>query len=612
MAQQYIDFGTFPDDPDADAIRTAFQKVQNNFNQLFTTASSGTVQTISSPAGGGIDVSSPAGNVVLIANIACVQVHTSTLSVGIGANGLSDTSLTQSSQILWIDLPANIANVQSINLAPTTFLTSSVPAVRVTQTWNAAANTFTAILANITDSNSASSSKLIDLQVNSASKFSVSKAGDVSANSISVAAFSTGDISVGNGSFSGNILATGNVTGGNLNTSGVVSATGNVSGANLTATSNVIAGNMYANSGTIGASLLTGTLTTAAQPNITSVGTLTSLAVTGNITSGNVYANSGTIGASLLTGTLTTNAQPNVTSLGTLTSLSVTGNITSGNVYANSGTIGASLLTGTLTTATQPNITSLGTLTSLTVSGNANVGNLNATTSVVASTLVSNVTTGTAPITVSSTTRVANLNVAYANVTDFSVVTAQTTGTYYPTFISGSSSGNYALNSNSSFSANLANGGLIATTFIGNLSGNVNGQLANGTSNVAIPATNGNVNISVGGNANVLSVTPTGANITGTINATGNVTVGNLIFGNAGISANGSFGTRGQTLKSDGNNNSYWSTQFYYGNTPPNFPDLNYGDIFFYIDNPNNFQRLYMWVTDGSSDYFYDFLPPSF
>ena len=36
MAQQNIDFGTFPDDPDADAIRTAFQKVQNNFSELYT------------------------------------------------------------------------------------------------------------------------------------------------------------------------------------------------------------------------------------------------------------------------------------------------------------------------------------------------------------------------------------------------------------------------------------------------------------------------------------------------------------------------------------------------------------------------------------------------
>ena len=43
MAQQNIDFGTFPDDPDADAIRTAFQKVNANFadlnNSLTVTAS---------------------------------------------------------------------------------------------------------------------------------------------------------------------------------------------------------------------------------------------------------------------------------------------------------------------------------------------------------------------------------------------------------------------------------------------------------------------------------------------------------------------------------------------------------------------------------------------
>ena len=34
MAQQNIDCGTFPDDPSADAIRTAFQKVQQNFTEI--------------------------------------------------------------------------------------------------------------------------------------------------------------------------------------------------------------------------------------------------------------------------------------------------------------------------------------------------------------------------------------------------------------------------------------------------------------------------------------------------------------------------------------------------------------------------------------------------
>ena len=76
-----------------------------------------------------------------------------------------------------------------------------------------------------------------------------------------------------------------------------------------TITGNVAAGNL---SGTN----IVGTLTTAAQTNITSVGTLTSLAVTGNITSGNVQgtAHTGTTGT-------------------------FTGNVTAGNLSVSTGTV---------------------------------------------------------------------------------------------------------------------------------------------------------------------------------------------------------------------------------------------------------------------------------
>jgi hypothetical protein len=191
----------------------------------------------------------------------------------------------------------------------------------------------------------------------------------------------TGNVSGANINTAGQVIATGNVSGANINTAGQVIATGNVSGGNLsgtnitgtletasqpnvtsvgTLTSLSVTGNVEA--GNLSGTNITGTLSTASQPNVTSLGTLTSLDVTGNITSGNV---SGTN----ITGTLATAAQPNVTSLGTLTSLSVTGNISAGNV---SGT----LLTGTLETAAQPNVTSLGTLTSLSVTGNISAGNI--------------------------------------------------------------------------------------------------------------------------------------------------------------------------------------------------------------------------------------------
>jgi hypothetical protein len=92
------------------------------------------------------------------------------------------------------------------------------------------------------------------------------------------------------------------------------------------------------------------------------------------VTGGNVSAN--VISGNVLTGTLSTNAQPNITSIGTLSSLSVSGNATVGNI--NGGNlVTANYFEGTLTSNTQSNITSTGTLSSLSVSGNATVGNIN-------------------------------------------------------------------------------------------------------------------------------------------------------------------------------------------------------------------------------------------
>jgi hypothetical protein len=75
---------------------------------------------------------------------------------------------------------------------------------------------------------------------------------------------------------SGTLSATANITGGNLITAGIVSATGNGSFGNADL------GNLAT------ANFFTGTLTTAAQPNITSTGTLASLTVSGTSNLGNV------------------------------------------------------------------------------------------------------------------------------------------------------------------------------------------------------------------------------------------------------------------------------------------------------------------------------------
>ena len=115
--------------------------------------------------------------------------------------------------------------------------------------------------------------------------------------------------------------------------------------ANAVVRANLYVGNIYGYAGSF--TNVAGTLTTAAQLNITSVGTLTSLAVTGNVTAGNVTA--GNVSATGIDGTLKTAAQPNITTLGTLSDLSVAGNITSGNItVANLSVTNTFALTGSL------------------------------------------------------------------------------------------------------------------------------------------------------------------------------------------------------------------------------------------------------------------------
>jgi hypothetical protein len=92
------------------------------------------------------------------------------------------------------------------------------------------------------------------------------------------------------------VNVTGNITGGNvLFGSGVVSGTGAITGGNITG-GNLLAGSgAISTSGTVTGTLLAGTLSTTAQPNIASVGTLTSLSVTANITGGNLSVSTGTV-----------------------------------------------------------------------------------------------------------------------------------------------------------------------------------------------------------------------------------------------------------------------------------------------------------------------------
>jgi|694.fasta_scaffold01194_48 hypothetical protein len=166
----------------------------------------------------------------------------------------------------------------------------------------------------------------------------------------------------------------------------------------------------------------------------------------------------------------------------------VTATLTSANVYGTGGRVIATVSGSGSTTAAQGSEGSVQYYASgllqgdadivwntaaspktLTVTGNTNTGNVNATGVITAPQLTSNIATGTAPLTVTSTTRVANLSVNYANVSDFGVVTNQTTGTFFPVFVNSSATGNRALGANANVSFNAATGALISTLYTGTL-----------------------------------------------------------------------------------------------------------------------------------------------
>jgi hypothetical protein len=254
--------------------------------------------------------------------------------------------------------------------------------------------------------------------------------GNISAGNIAVAQNMTvvGDLTAGTiqgtfvGNISGNLVVPGSNTWVIYNNAGSAGAESSfrydsaIDTVIVTGTANIVAINSTDITAT---GNITGNLTTAAQPNITSVGTLGSLNVTGNITGGNVSgagaglsaltgANvTGTVAnatSATTAGTVTTAAQPNITSVGTLTSITSSGNITGVYILGNAsgltsltganvtGTVAnASYATtaGTVTTAAQPNITSLGSLTSITSSGNVTGANVNATGNVTGGNVIS-------------------------------------------------------------------------------------------------------------------------------------------------------------------------------------------------------------------------------
>jgi subtilase-type serine protease len=310
-----------------------------------------------------------------------------------------------------------------------------------------------------------------------------------------------GNLYVG-GNIVGNLVITsqsfvGNVTGGNLNTGGVVSATANVVGGNIRT-----AGQVSAGGNVIGAYII------GDGSQLTNIVAAAGAAITNGTSNVRVSANSNV--------TVSITGSANVVQWATsgeyVTGLiSATGNIIGGNISTN-GTLGAaSIGVGGLISATG-NITGSNVLTGGLISATGNI--------------IGNYILGNG-------SQLTGLAAGYANSNVSTYLASGTNGSNIIT--SANISGNYLF----------GNGSQLTGISTGS-------RIVSGTTEMAIEVPSGNLQASVGGTANVAVFTPTGANITGYANITGNLAGGNATI-NGFITASGNITTSVGIISAPGN-----------------------------------------------------------
>ena len=500
---------------------------------------------------------------------------TNTLSVtnitanGAGLSNITGANVTGEVAFANIANSVAVANVVGIgNIATTNYDGNALNVLHGDGTWSADQTTY---------SNSNVVSLLNDFGSNNIVTTGNIDAGKLSGNGNAISSLTganvTGEVSFAN---TANSVAVANVVGiGNIAT---VNLDGNVSNlltgnGTFVTISTVSANANYANFAgeafSVSASNIVGTV------NLANFAT-TANAVAGANVSGEVanatYALSANVANTA--GTVTTNAQPNITSVGILTGLTVAGDILpNANVTYNLGSptqrwkdlfisgntidLNGSTITSdangiTLTNPLGGSYTVIGTgasntasivngNSSLVVNPNSNVSvSITGTSNVVVISIDGLLVNGNGNITgnlVTGGTIVANANITGANLITSNGIYANTANITANLTSGNASLGNLAtanyvnvsqeINGNiANFSGNLtalnANLGNLATANFINTS-----QVFNGNSNVRI-ASNGNVTVSVTGLSNVYNLSNVGANIVGYVSANGNGTFGAL------------------------------------------------------------------------------------
>ena len=412
MTQQIIDVGANANDGTGEPLRQAFTAVNDNFTQIWTAGPVGSQVIIT-----GNIVTTNVTNLGLTLAGNGIGNITANSTIVPGTAGVYDLGAPNNTfQYIYGDyLVGNGALITGI-VANTSYNNSNVAAFLPTYTGNLVSLTGPVVTtANVVAGNIITSGFLGvtgNISGGNITGTNLISSGYVSAaGNINSAGNVSGNYFIGNGALLTGIVATNiaadALTGTTLSSNVLYSSLkvvdnllyldviGNVttqgrfigSGAGLT---NIPAANV---SGQVANALVAGTVYTNAQPNITSVGTLTSLTATGNITGNYILGN-----GALLTGIATSNINANALVGDTLSSnvlysslkvvddllyLDVVGNVTTTGRFIGSGAgltdipaanvsgqVANALVSGTVYTNAQPNITSVGTLTSLTATGN--------------------------------------------------------------------------------------------------------------------------------------------------------------------------------------------------------------------------------------------------
>ena len=306
MAQQIINIGASPNDGQGNPIRTAFNKTNENFTELYARAQTSPPPTLVGSLGdeagmyaydstyfyycfADYDGSSVIwAQVTQVGNVTVTALNNGTSnvvvdpggSIRMGISGIANSvQFNTQGQLLTGSLSATANVIGTYFIGDGSQLTNlPIPGIYGNTQVAEFLPTYTGNLVSLTGPVTTTGNITGNYIIGDGSQLTNVNAANVTTSRISNG-FSQITIPVSSGDIFVDVGVVSNLA--VLTTAGL-SVAGNVAaGLNLLATGTVSAAN-------VSATLLTGTLTTAAQTNITQVGTLTELTATGNVTGGTI------------------------------------------------------------------------------------------------------------------------------------------------------------------------------------------------------------------------------------------------------------------------------------------------------------------------------------